>query len=148
MEQFRKRYSSMLDHPLIATKYSYTIRRNKRVLAAATFVDEHICDSIRLADVAGSVFMDRCAFSRFFKAKVGITFATYVRIVRVARASDLIAHDDAMVSDACREAGFGSMGALLRAFRAVYGETPSEYRARALDVCKYLPFVCTGAGQS
>jgi transcriptional regulator GlxA family with amidase domain len=64
---------------------------------------------------------------RLFRERYGVTPFAYQRNLRVERARDAIRHGKSL-PDVAAEAGFADQSHLGRAFRAVMGATPGQYR--------------------
>jgi transcriptional regulator GlxA family with amidase domain len=103
-----------------------------RALAAAQYVRENLNRSIRLEDVAERAGLTPCAFSRYFADKVGITFSSLVKVLRIERALDELESCDGAISSLAERTGYQSGCTFSRAFKEVTGKTPSEYRRRLL----------------
>ena len=84
-------------------------------------------DLERLARVAG---LSKFHFHRLFKATYGISPAAYVCQRRVERAQDLLRATNLTVTEVCHAVGFSSLGSFSSRFRALVGETPSEFQRR------------------
>ncbi len=112
---------------------SRRISASPRALTVACLVQQQIRRQVRLEDAAGAVSMDPSAFSRFFKAKTGVTFGHYVRAIKISHAARMLETSDALVSEAAAHFGFASVATFIRAFKSVTGITPSEYRKRRLQ---------------
>jgi AraC-like DNA-binding protein len=76
--------------------------------------------------------MNACAFSRYFTAKVGISFTALLRAMRIERALAQLEAQDRPIGDLAEENGYQSGCTFARAFKSVVGTTPSEYRRRVL----------------
>lgn len=116
----------------LGSEVSRRISASPRALTVACLVQQQIRRQVRLEDAAGAVSMDPSAFSRFFKAKTGVTFGHYVRAIKISHAARMLETSDALVSEAAAHFGFSSAATFIRAFKSVTGLTPSEYRKRRL----------------
>ena len=103
-----------------------------RTLAAANYVRENIGGTIRLQSAAGLAGMTPCAFSRYFAEKVGITFSTLVKTLRIEHALSHLEERDGAISALAAKTGYQSCCTFSRAFKDVMGQSPSEYRRRML----------------
>jgi transcriptional regulator GlxA family with amidase domain len=103
-----------------------------RALTAAQYVREHIGESIRLETVADLAGLTPCAFSRYFAEKVGITFSTLVKTLRIEHAVDQLEARSGAISALATQAGYQSCCTFSRAFKDVMGQSPTEYRRRVL----------------
>lgn len=93
---------------------------------------------IGLADAARIACCERSYFAKVFKRDIGMSFAKYVRKVKVARTLNLL-ETGRTVSDVAREVWDGEARTLQRTFRSEMGTTPTEVR-RVLDTLKAATF--------
>lgn len=100
----------------------------RRAQDAAAYVLEHISRPLDLQTVADAVNMERCAFSRYFGQKVGMTFSTFTRALRIAVAAQRLRESDDTIQELAAACGFATAGTFLRAFKTVTGVTPTHYR--------------------
>lgn len=99
-------------------------------LRAAQFVSDRLAENVRLEDVARAAGMERCAFSRFFSERIGITFSDFTRVLRVERAIDTLDVRDVGIGELAAAVGITHSSTFIRAFRRVVGCTPSQYKKR------------------
>ena len=72
--------------------------------------------------------MERRYFSAFFRRKVGITFADWLRQIQIAEAMELLKKPDQSMHEIAGKAGFSSLGSFQSAFRWHTKTTPEEFR--------------------
>jgi AraC-like DNA-binding protein len=68
-------------------------------------------------------------------AETGETFGEFVAAARLARARELLldpAHAASRIGDVAERVGYGDVSTFNRAFRRVYGATPSDVRVQAM----------------
>jgi AraC-like DNA-binding protein len=121
-------YEGLLD-PAVLWKLRY-YRRIRNVLE---FVATHESDDIRLKDAAKIAMMQHAAFSRYFSTKTGVSFLTFVRAARIAKALIMITTDDYAVADLAEKLGFRSTATFVRTFKQMVGCSPSTYRRRWIE---------------
>ncbi len=105
-------------------------------LAAAVqhlFDEERIyLDSkLKLSDVARMVGTNRTYLSRYFNRDSGQTFYDYVNNYRIKHAEQLLRNSSATLLEISEKSGFNSLSTFRRAFVAMYGCSPTEYRNKA-----------------
>ena len=81
-----------------------------------------------LATLAG---MSRADFARKFKQRVGVPPLDYLTSWRMHLARRTLHGGSASVADAAQAAGYASESAFANAFKRVFGQPPSRYRAAA-----------------
>jgi transcriptional regulator GlxA family with amidase domain len=117
---------------LLADDVQRRIAYYPRTHAVALYVREHIGEAIRLETVAALAGMTSCAFSRYFAEKIGITFSTLVKTLRIEHALLALEERDGAISALATRTGYQSCCTFSRAFKDVMGQSPSEYRRRML----------------
>jgi transcriptional regulator GlxA family with amidase domain len=103
-----------------------------RALVAAQYVRDHMGEAVRLETVASLAGLTPCAFSRYFAEKVGITFSTLVKTLRIEHAVDQLEARSGAISALASQTGYQSCCTFSRAFKDVMGQSPTEYRRRLL----------------
>lgn len=97
---------------------------------ARDHADRHYADPLDLDALAGVAGLSKFHFQRLFKATYGLTPAAYLSRRRVERAQDLLRATNLTVTEVCHAVGFSSLGSFSSRFRALVGETPSEFQRR------------------
>jgi len=80
--------------------------------------------------LAARAHMSERNFARAFRRELGMTPAAYVEVARVEAARIALETTGAPVEAVARDAGFGTVETMRRAFHRRLGVGPSEYRAR------------------
>jgi AraC-like DNA-binding protein len=109
--------------------------RGRSLQRAVRFIHERFTDgdltlarAARVAGLAPNYFCSR------FREREGITFARYVRRLRVERAKQLLTTTTLSVDRVALLSGFSERHYFHRAFRQVVGSTPLAYRATGPSV--------------
>lgn len=103
---------------------------SQRVEKVVDFINENFSRTIRLAEAADLVEMAETAFSRFFKAKTGITFVDYLNDIRIGHASRLLIDTTAPIAEIAQECGFTSLTNFNRIFKKRKGLVPKNFREK------------------
>jgi AraC-like DNA-binding protein len=88
---------------------------------------DRVAENVRLDDLAQAADMSRFHLIRLFRRRYGVTPFAFQRNLRVERARDALQHGESLAETAA-EFGFADQSHLGRAFRAVMGATPGQYR--------------------
>ncbi len=83
------------------------------------------------AEAARSLKLSPAAFSRFFKQRVGRTYAAISTEIRVLAACRELIETDRAIIDIAFRAGFENLSNFNRRFRALKHMTPRDFRAQA-----------------
>ena len=69
-------------------------------------------------------------FCKIFHSSTGLKFTDYVARVRIEEARTQLLNPNRRVSEIAYEVGFQSLTQFNRTFKRVFGESPSDFRAR------------------
>ncbi|MDO5425101.1 MAG: AraC family transcriptional regulator [Eubacteriales bacterium] len=104
------------------------------VMKACDYMNHHYQEKLKLEEVAALVGFSKYHFLRIFKQCVNMTFYEYLNRRRIQCAEGLLYGTEMSVTDVAMNAGFSSMSAFDRAFKAAKGCSPSEYREKIRKV--------------
>ncbi len=108
-----------------ATRRSYR-QRFDRVLE---HIDAHLSENLDLERLSRVAHFSRFHFHRQFSAHVGISVGRYTQLLRLRRAGHQLAFRiGRSITDIALEAGYERPETFTRAFRNVFGQTPSAFR--------------------
>lgn len=101
-----------------------------RIRPALEQIHANLGSRLTRTSLAESVFLSPTRFHYVFARVTGQAPMTYVRRMRIERASQMLIHSDLPVSDIARRVGFDDQYHFSRTFRRQTGEAPSAYRRR------------------
>ena len=99
-----------------------------RLKKAADYVEAHLDESIRLADLAGAVGLTRMHFAAQFRAATGLRPHEFMLRKRVDRAKTLLSTSNAPLVDVALSVGFQTQAHFTTVFKRFAGETPLRWR--------------------
>lgn len=105
---------------------------SERMGKVSAYIQDNIEKPLYLATVAEYIGMTEVTFSRYFRARTGKTFPTYLNEIRIARVCRLLAETDGTVSEIAWGCGFDSIANFQRQFKRNQSCTPTTYRKRIL----------------
>jgi AraC family transcriptional regulator len=100
----------------------------RQLLQVLEYINEHLDQDIKLADLAALLDMSQFHFSHLFKQAIGTSPYQYLIEQRIERAKHLLKKSDRSVMDIAFLCGFNSHSHLSKQFRQVTGTTPKAYR--------------------
>ena len=104
---------------------SYNSRRIERTIE---YMNQSFQKSITLSEVSKLANMTEVSFSRFFKARTGITFMDSLLEMRLGHASRLLIDTTQSVAEVAYNCGFNNISNFNRLFKKKKGCTPKEFR--------------------
>lgn len=105
-------------------------RENSAVRSALRYIEEHYRDPIALQQLADAAGYSSFYFCKLFKQVTRLTPLQYVVRYRLEQAKKRMLTTDEPLETIMLETGFRNYGYFWRTFKAVYGESPQNYRQR------------------
>jgi AraC family transcriptional regulator len=107
-----------------ATAESY----QERILRVLVHIQNRLDEPLNLDELAGIACFSPFHFHRIFRALTGEGVHEHVRRLRLERAAGRLKLQEQPVTQIAFEAGYESHEAFTRAFHAMFGKSPSEFR--------------------
>ncbi|MET8249404.1 GlxA family transcriptional regulator [Streptomyces sp. NPDC005202] len=100
------------------------------IRAVQDWVQANLHRPLPVSELARRASMSPRHFARVFRREVGTTPGLYVRQLRIARARQLLEASELSVGQIASRCGFTAPETFLRAFSAIVGLSPAQYRQR------------------
>jgi AraC family transcriptional regulator len=101
---------------------------DRTLLQITDYIQAHLDQDIKLADLAALAGISPFHFSRLFKQSLGLSPHQYLLQQRVEQAKELLKNSQLAIADIALQCGFNSQSHLGKSFRTLTGITPNEYR--------------------
>ncbi len=98
----------------------------------AVHIQGHLDGALSLDELAVVARFSPFHFHRLFQAYMGETVHSYVRRLRLERAAARLISGTDPITDIALAAGYDTPAAFTRAFRQLFGRTPTSFRSRRL----------------
>ncbi len=108
----------------------------KRLKGIIEYIEDNYAKDISLSNVANSVHMSKSYLSHFLKGAIGISFKTYLDIVRFHKSAELLRTSDYSIMEVAIECGFNNKQPMYRLYKKNINMTPSEYRDKHSNLSK------------
>lgn len=100
----------------------------RQLIQVLEYINEHLNQNIKLADLAQLLDISQFHFSHLFKQSMGTAPYQYLLQQRVERAKQLLKQTNLEIMDIALECGFNSHSHLSKQFRQLTDMTPTAYR--------------------
>jgi AraC-like DNA-binding protein len=119
-------------------------QRARRLGTLLDFLGREYERRITVSDAANMVGMSESRFMRDFRSASGMTFVSYLTHIRMNNATRLLRETDLSIGQIAASVGFQDQSYFDRLFKAEFGLTPREYRARHLRTAERVPLAHAG----
>ena len=100
------------------------------VQKARDYIEQHKAEQLSLGAVAKAAGASVFHFCKVFRKSTGIKFTDYVTRVRLEDARTQLLNPNRRVSEVAYDVGFQSLTQFNRTFKRVFGQSPTEFRAK------------------
>ena len=100
------------------------------VMKARDYIEKHKSEELSLANVAKAAGASVFHFCKIFHKATGLKFTDYVARVRLEDARNRLLNPNLRISEIAYDVGFQSLTQFNRTFKRVFGQSPTEFRAR------------------
>ena len=98
----------------------------ERILKVLIHIQEHLDEPISLEDLGRVAHFSPFHFHRVFRGMVGESVKEHVRRLRLERAAHRLKFGEEAVTRIALDAGYETHESFTRAFKSLFGESPSE----------------------
>lgn len=104
------------------------------------YIEAHLEETVGLSDLATVSLFSPWHSNRLFQEYTGLTPASYIRRLRLAKAALRLKNENVHIIDVAFDLGFGSVDGFTRAFFREFGMCPSEYAANPVPIILFVPY--------
>ena len=111
-------------------KYEYSsgeLHLKKNIKKITDYINDNITSAINLDGIANYLYLDKSYVCRLFKRETGLTINSYINMIRVSMAKQMIS-GGTLPRDAYTRCGYNDYSTFYRAFRRHAGMTPEEFK--------------------
>jgi len=87
-----------------------------------------VCAEARAYHVAHALNISLSRFRHLFKQETGVSFARYVKLMRLHRARQLLLNSRLRVKEVAANTGFNDVSHFVKDFKSIFGESPVRFR--------------------
>lgn len=101
---------------------------NSNIIDVIQYVGEHYNEDLKMSDLAEIGHMSESHFRRVFVSCMNVPPLTYVNLVRIQKACDILAASEDSLEQTGQKVGFPVFETFCRNFKKIIGITPKEWR--------------------
>ena len=101
----------------------------QRILNVQMYIQQNLDRDLSLKELAKKTYFSEYHFHRIFRAVVGEPLKEHIRRLRLERAASDLKHTNDSIINIALNAGYQTHEAFTRAFKAVFGCSPSDFRS-------------------
>ena len=110
--------------------YNSSNKTIQQLLEIIDYINEHYSEKITLETISKNFHLNPSYISRTLKNKLNISFAKYLKEVRIKEACNLLTSTEKNLSEIVEAVGFYSVSDFCRVFKSVKNLSPLQYRAK------------------
>lgn len=110
----------------------------EQIQKTVDYIEEHISEEIRIDSLAKIASLSQFYYQRLFSRLVKKPVNEYIKLRRLARASEALLNKNKRIIDIALDFGFSSHEIFTRTFKNAFGITPEEYRANPVRLNNFV----------
>ncbi|BEP28849.1 PocR ligand-binding domain-containing protein [Helicovermis profundi] len=95
---------------------------------ALEYISDNYNEKLYIDDMAKLCNISTSYFSKLFKKSIGQSFSTYVNIVKMNKAKEVLKAKDIPIINLALELGYEDCGYFIKVFKKIVGTTPAAYK--------------------
>ena len=94
------------------------------------YIDGHYAEELTLEHASSMMHFSPSHFSKTFKKMMGMNYVTYVNMVRIEQAVQMLSTNQYRMIDIALECGFSNIRSFNRVFKEITGYTPTDFSSQ------------------
>ena len=111
---------------------------NERMHTIIKYINDNYSNQLSIQEVADEFGITKDHLCHVFPKYIGVTFVTYLNVVRIKAACEMMKKEQDTISDIAIKCGFSSSHYFCKVFKSEKGMSPSEYRAQFKTISSKL----------
>lgn len=110
----------------------------EQIQKTVDYIEEHISEEIKIETLAQLASLSQFYYQRLFCRLVKKPVNEYIKLRRLARASEALFNREGKILDIALDFGFSSHEIFTRNFKSAFGMTPEEFRLKPVRLNNYV----------
>jgi YesN/AraC family two-component response regulator len=132
LSYLKKRLSEIFSNEHDREGVAASLNKDNLLDEVAKHINKTYMNELTLDQIAHMACMNRFSFCRAFKERFGQTFTSYLNIIRIKNAAELLKTSDHSITETAFSVGYRNLGHFNRIFKTVFKMPPREYRRKVI----------------
>lgn len=110
----------------------------EQIQLTVDYIEQHLSEEMKIENLAKLASLSPFYYQRLFHRLVKRPVKEYIKLRRLAKASEALLGNNKRILDTALDSGFSSHETLTRAFNDAFGMTPEEYRANPVRLNNFV----------
>lgn len=110
----------------------------EQIQKTVDYIEEHLSDELNIESLAEIAALSPFYYQRLFSRLVKKPVSEYIKLRRLAGASEMLISSQKRILDIAMDYGFLSHTSFTRAFKQAFGITPEEYRGNPVRLNNFV----------
>ena len=119
-----------VSNQILSVSIPYT--ENSKMLKIITYMQDNLSENLTMLSIGARFGLSKRSLSRFFRSILKVSFLQYLKLLRMAKAFDLIAANEYPLADVAYLCGYQSLSSFSNAFYQTTNIRPSRLFISAL----------------
>jgi len=110
----------------------------EQIQITVDYIEKHLSEEIKIENLAKLASLSQFYYQRLFSRLVKRPVNEYIKLRRLAKASEALLDKNKRILDIALDYGFSSHETLTRAFKDAFGMTPEKYRTNPVRLNNFV----------
>ena len=110
----------------------------EQIQLTVDFIEAHLSEDIKIEELSKMASLSQFYYQRLFSRLVKKPVNEYIKLRRLANASEALLENERRIIDIALDFGFSSHETFTRAFKSAFGMTPEEYRRNPVRLNNFV----------
>ncbi|MBU5439540.1 AraC family transcriptional regulator [Tissierella sp. MSJ-40] len=110
----------------------------EQIQLTVDYIEEHLSEEIKIESLANLASLSQFYYQRLFSRLVKKPVNEYIKLRRLAKASEALLDKNKRILDIALDFGFSSHETFTRSFKKAFGMTPEEYRTAPVRLNNFV----------
>ncbi|PKM72410.1 MAG: AraC family transcriptional regulator [Firmicutes bacterium HGW-Firmicutes-16] len=110
----------------------------EQIQVTLDYIEDQLAEEIKIEELSRLAALSQFYYQRLFSRLVKRSVNDYIKLRRLARASEALKDKSVRILDVALDSGFSSHETFTRSFKEAFGMTPEEYRSNPVRLNNFI----------